>query len=84
MVYIEKPDDPIPAIATGEWRGTIVDEPRGQNGFGYDPYFLVPELGLTSAELEPELKNSLSHRGQAARALLAALRKRRQPTGSPP
>ena len=81
MVYVDGPDDPMPAIATGEWQGTIVDEARGQNGFGYDPHFLVPELGLTSAELEPKLKNSLSHRGQAARALLAALRRRRVQAG---
>ncbi len=76
MVYLDEPSDPVPVIATGEWRGTIVDEARGENGFGYDPHFLVPELGLTSAELEPKLKNALSHRGQAARALVAALRGR--------
>ncbi len=83
VVYLETPDDPAPLIATAEWHGTIVDEPRGENGFGYDPHFLVPELGLTSAELQPEQKNSLSHRGQAVRALLVALRKRRQLPDSP-
>ena len=76
LVYLEQPDDPAPLIATGEWRGTIIDEPRGANGFGYDPHFLLPDLGLTSAELDPALKNSLSHRGQAARALVRALRAR--------
>lgn len=81
MVYVDKPDDPVPLIANAEWHGTIVDEARGNNGFGYDPHFLVGELGLTSAELEPELKNGLSHRGQAARALLAALRRRQGPAG---
>lgn len=76
LVYLEHPDDPAPLIATQEWPGTIIDEPRGTNGFGYDPYFLLPDLGLTSAELDPALKNRLSHRGQAARALVAALRER--------
>lgn len=76
LVYLEQPDDPTPVIAVGEWPGSIVDDPRGANGFGYDPHFLLPELGLTSAELEPALKNSLSHRGQAARALLTAVRNR--------
>ena len=76
LVYLEQPDDPTPVIATGEWSGSIIDEPRGANGFGYDAHFLLPDLGLTSAELAPALKNSLSHRGQAARALLSALRNR--------
>ena len=83
MVYVDEPGDPVPLIAAAEWQGTIVDAARGENGFGYDPHFLVPELGLTSAELEPKLKNSLSHRGQAARALLAALRRRHGPSGDP-
>ncbi len=76
LVYLEQPGDPAPLIATGEWRGAIIDTPRGTNGFGYDPHFLLPDLGLTSAELDPALKNTLSHRGQAARALVAALRGR--------
>ena len=83
MVYVDEPRDPVPVIATGEWEGTIVDRARGENGFGYDPHFLLSELGLTSAELEPGLKNSLSHRGQAARALLAALRSRHGQAGDP-
>ena len=83
MVYVDRPDDPVPVIATGEWPGTIIEEARGHNGFGYDPHFLVPDLGLTSAELEPEMKNSLSHRGQAARALLAALHSRRRQPPQP-
>ena len=78
MVYVDAPGDPVPVIATGEWQGTIIDEARGVNGFGYDPHFLLLELGLTSAELEPKLKNALSHRGQAARSLLAALRRRQR------
>ncbi len=76
LVYLQRPDHPAPLIASGEWRGTIVDTARGSNGFGYDPHFLLPELSLTSAELEPARKNALSHRGQAARALLALLGER--------
>ena len=83
MVYVHEPSDPVPVIATGEWQGAIIDEARGENGFGYDPHFLVPKLGRTSAELGPKLKNSLSHRGQAARALLTALRRRHEQAGVP-
>ena len=53
------------AIARGSIEGVILDQPRGQNGFGYDPFFYVPELGLTAAEMPPELKNRVSHRGRA-------------------
>ena len=73
MVYVRSADDPEPIICEGFWRGSIASERRGQQGFGYDPLFLLPALGLTAAELEPERKNELSHRGQALRALLAAL-----------
>ena len=76
LVYLEQPNDPAPLISTGEWRGAIINEARGENGFGYDPHFLIPELDKTSAELEPRTKNTLSHRGQAAQSLLAALRGR--------
>ncbi|MCK4657893.1 MAG: RdgB/HAM1 family non-canonical purine NTP pyrophosphatase [Phycisphaerae bacterium] len=55
----------VSATAAGVFEGVIIDEPRGQNGFGYDPYFLLPELGQTVAELEPAHKNRISHRGQA-------------------
>jgi len=55
--------------AEGVWEGTILDEPRGTGGFGYDPYFWLPELGRTAAELDPEEKNRRSHRGIALRAL---------------
>ncbi len=61
------------ARAEGAIEGLIVDEPRGENGFGYDPHFLVPDLGKTTAELAPEHKNSISHRGQALRSILDAL-----------
>ena len=66
----------ILASAEGVVEGRIIDQPRGQNGFGYDPHFLIPALGRTTAELDPEHKNRISHRGQALRALhpkLAAL-----------
>jgi XTP/dITP diphosphohydrolase len=73
LVYVRHADDPQPVIADGIWRGQIVDTPRGANGFGYDPYFLIPDLGKTTAELAPLEKNAISHRGQAIRALVAKL-----------
>jgi XTP/dITP diphosphohydrolase len=73
MVYMRHADDPTPIICQGTWEGRIMQEPQGDNGFGYDPLFFVPGRGCTSAELSPEIKNSLSHRGQALSKLLAAL-----------
>lgn len=73
MVYLRHAEDPAPVIAQGTWEGRIGHEPRGRNGFGYDPVFVVPERGCTAAELAPAIKNRLSHRGQALRALVAAL-----------
>jgi XTP/dITP diphosphohydrolase len=73
LVYVRHADDPQPVIADGIWRGRIVDTPRGANGFGYDPYFLIPALDKTTAELEPAEKNAISHRGQAIRALVEKL-----------
>lgn len=78
MVYVRKPQDSTPIVAHGTWEGVIAFAPRGANGFGYDPVFLVPERNCTSAELAPEEKNRLSHRGQALRALVAALRQSRR------
>jgi XTP/dITP diphosphohydrolase len=63
------------ATARGEIEGRIIDEPRGANGFGYDPHFLVPELNVTTAQLSPEHKNRISHRGQALLALAPKLKK---------
>ena len=63
------------ATASGTIEGRIVDEPRGSNGFGYDPHFWIPELERTSAELPPEHKNRISHRGQALRNLAPGLRR---------
>ena len=73
LVYLRHGDDPTPLICQGTWEGLILDAPRGSNGFGYDPIFLVPGEGLSSAELDPEVKNRLSHRGQALRRLRALL-----------
>jgi XTP/dITP diphosphohydrolase len=72
------PDDAAPGIAEGVWEGCILDSPRGSGGFGYDPYFWLPELGLTAAELDPSEKNRLSHRGIAMRALRNQLLAREQ------
>ncbi len=74
MVYLRHADDPTPVICQGTWEGSILFEPRGDNGFGYDPVFYVPTHDCSSAELAADVKNSLSHRGQALRQLVAALR----------
>ena len=73
LVYVRSEFDPQPIIADGSWMGEIISEPRGENGFGYDPHFWIPSMGKTAAELPSELKNSLSHRGQALRCLLEKL-----------
>lgn len=73
LVFVRHPDDPCPLIAEGLWHGEVVDAPRGAGGFGYDPHFLLPRLGKTAAELSPEEKNTVSHRAQALRALVARL-----------
>ncbi|WP_209588866.1 RdgB/HAM1 family non-canonical purine NTP pyrophosphatase [Massilia sp. BHUDP2] len=74
LVYVRHADDPQPVIADGQWHGKIIETPRGANGFGYDPHFLIPSLGKTTAELEPSVKNAHSHRGQALRALVEKLK----------
>lgn len=76
MVYIRHPQDPTPLISQGTWEGRLLEAPRGDGGFGYDPLFLIPERNQTSAELAPEVKNQLSHRGRALRGLLALLQQR--------
>lgn len=76
LALLRHAEDPTPVIALGDWPGVILDAPRGANGFGYDPLFLVPSLGKTSAELPPALKNRISHRGRAMRALVKQLRER--------
>jgi XTP/dITP diphosphohydrolase len=74
MVLMRHGDDPQPLVAEGEWRGEILREPRGSGGFGYDPLFLDPALGKTGAELSPEQKNRVSHRGRALADLALRLR----------
>ena len=76
IVVLRSADDPAPLIAEGHWRGRILDAPRGDGGFGYDPHFLDPTTGLTGAELPLAQKNELSHRGQAMRALMTLLTER--------
>ncbi|MDO8702970.1 MAG: RdgB/HAM1 family non-canonical purine NTP pyrophosphatase [Undibacterium sp.] len=73
LVYVRSEFDPQPIIADGRWSGEIISSPRGEHGFGYDPHFWIPSLEKTVAELSPEQKNSLSHRGQALRSLLEKL-----------
>lgn len=76
MAFVAHADDPVPVIAEGIWPGRILRAPQGENGFGYDPLFLVPEKGCSSAELEKSVKNSISHRGRALQQLLSTLRTR--------
>ena len=75
MVLVRHAADPQPLIGEGYWWGEISEHARGSNGFGYDPHFFLPELGKTAAELDPERKNRLSHRGQALRELVDKLRR---------
>lgn len=74
MVYLRNATDPVPLMFQGTWEGRILDVPCGDNGFGYDPIFFVPTHNCSAAQLAPDVKNALSHRGQALRALVAALR----------
>lgn len=74
LVFVRHADDPQPIIADGRWDGEIIAQARGQGGFGYDPYFWLPAVGKTVAELSAEEKNRLSHRGQALRLLVEKLR----------
>ncbi|MFT3804443.1 MAG: RdgB/HAM1 family non-canonical purine NTP pyrophosphatase [Burkholderiaceae bacterium] len=73
LALVRWPGDPCPLLSEAAWHGEVVETPRGDNGFGYDPYFLLPELGRTAAELAPDEKNRLSHRGRAMAGLLARL-----------
>ncbi len=76
IVLVRHAEDPEPLIAEGRWHGELIDTPRGSGGFGYDPYFLLPGLGRTAAELSPDEKNGASHRGQALAQLVMRLRER--------
>jgi XTP/dITP diphosphohydrolase len=74
LVYMRHWQDPTPLICQGSWEGVILSAPRGENGFGYDPLFYLPEHGCSSAELDADEKNRSSHRAHASIKLLAALR----------
>jgi XTP/dITP diphosphohydrolase len=74
LVYMRHGDDPSPLICQASWEGRILRAPRGDNGFGYDPLFYVPDRGCSSAELAPDIKNRISHRARASALLLDALR----------
>ena len=76
LVMVNSSNDPEPLIVQTRWYGQIVDEAKGNHGFGYDPYFFLPELGLTAAELDPAEKNLISHRGLALRELISQLQSR--------
>ncbi|MEE9343264.1 MAG: RdgB/HAM1 family non-canonical purine NTP pyrophosphatase [Gammaproteobacteria bacterium] len=73
MVFMRHAQDPTPLIFQGTWEGRILQSPQGENGFGYDPIFFVPEQNCSSAELPAAIKNQLSHRGQALKQLVSAL-----------
>lgn len=74
IVYMRHAEDPTPLICQGTWEGRLLFEARGENGFGYDPIFWVPAHQCSSAELPPEIKNRISHRGQALNKLLATFK----------
>jgi len=73
MVYVRHENDPVPVICQGSWEGKILTSPQGENGFGYDPVFYVPEENCSAAELSAEKKNRLSHRGKALNQLVKKL-----------
>lgn len=74
LVALRHADDPEPLVAVGRWPGEVLETPRGEGGFGYDPLLFVPSLGRTVAELAPPVKNRHSHRAQASRRMLALMR----------
>ena len=76
LVLVCHAKDPLPIVAQGIWQGEVTDKPAGDHGFGYDPHFFLPQLGLTVAQLSPEQKNEISHRAIATRLLLTALHER--------
>jgi XTP/dITP diphosphohydrolase len=76
LVYMRHALDPTPLICQASWEGSILFEPRGENGFGYDPLFYLPEHQCSSAQLDPSIKNRISHRAKASSLLFEALRHR--------
>jgi XTP/dITP diphosphohydrolase len=75
LALVQHAEDPLPQIFQGIWRGEILEAPRGENGFGYDPLFWLPELGISSAEMSKAEKNKISHRGQAMQRFKTSLEK---------
>ena len=73
LALVQHAEDPLPQIFQGIWKGEILEAPRGENGFGYDPLFWLPDLGISSAEMTKEEKNKISHRGQAMHLFKASL-----------
>jgi XTP/dITP diphosphohydrolase len=76
LVYMRHALDPTPLVCQASWEGRILTEERGEQGFGYDPLFYVPDCQCSSAELAPEVKNRISHRARASSLLVEALRQR--------
>ena len=75
LALVQHADDPLPQIFQGIWNGEVLEEARGENGFGYDPLFWLPELNISSAEMSKDEKNKISHRGQAMQLFKASLKK---------
>ena len=76
LVFVTNPNDPEPIIVQTRWYGEIIDQAQGENGFGYDPHFFLPDQNQTAAQLDPAVKNLISHRGQALRELITQLKSR--------
>ncbi|MEO6897096.1 MAG: RdgB/HAM1 family non-canonical purine NTP pyrophosphatase [Caldimonas sp.] len=74
LVAVRRHDDPEPLVAVGRWEGEVLESPRGSGGFGYDPLLYLPSFGRTVAELDRDTKNRMSHRAEAARAMLVLMR----------
>ena len=73
LALVQHAEDPLPQIFQGIWKGEVLEQARGENGFGYDPLFWLPELGISSAEMTKEEKNKISHRGQAMKLFKASI-----------
>lgn len=76
LVAVRHADDPEPIIAEGRWYGEVADTPQGEGGFGYDPYFYLPQYGKTAAQLSADEKNAVSHRGVALKKLVEEMKTR--------